>query len=247
LAFAFGDVTGMAVASQYSIADKNTIMTTITKEQIEAGQAVYSKLNLATYDLTVLGISNQFIWKCPSSHLLDFYNQHISGNHLDIGVGTGYFLDRCTFPTNTPRLALMDLNTNTLDVTSRRVARYHPVAYRRNILESIEFDAQGFDSVGLNYVLHCVPGTMRTKAVVFDNILPLLNPGGVIFGSTIITVGVERNFMARRLMDIYNNKYIFNNQNDSLEELKKIMEDNFSESSVKTIGCAALFWGRLGT
>ncbi len=222
-------------------------MTKIAEQQAEVGQAAYTKLTLAIYDLVVLGISNQFIWKCPSSHLLELYNQRISDNHLDIGVGTGFFLDRCTFPTNNPRLALMDLNPNSLEVTSRRVARYYPVAYRRNILKPIQLDGQGFDSVGLNYLLHCLPETMLTKAVVFENILPLLNPGGVVFGSTILTVGVKRNFLARRLMDVYNKKGIFTNENDSLEELKKIMFHNFSESSVKTIGCVALFWGRLGT
>ncbi|MBE9166824.1 class I SAM-dependent methyltransferase [Pleurocapsales cyanobacterium LEGE 06147] len=219
-------------------------MTQITK-QVEAGQAVYTKLTLAIYDLWVLGISNRFIWKCSSSHLLEHYNQHISGNHLDLGVGTGFFLDLCTFPTNNPRIVLMDLNPNSLEVTSRRLARYHPVSYRRNVLEPIQFDGQGFDSVGLNYLLHCLPGTILTKAVVFENILPLLNPNGVIFGSTLLTVGVERGFLAQRLMDFYNKKGIFNNKNDNLEDLKKILEKNFSESSVKTIGCVALFWGRL--
>ena len=103
-------------------------MTEISK-QVEAGQAVYTKLTLAIYDLWVLGISNRLIWKCPSFHLLELYNQHISGNHLDLGVGTGFFLDRCTFPTSNPRLFLMDLNPNSLEVTSRRVARYHPKTY----------------------------------------------------------------------------------------------------------------------
>ena len=220
-------------------------MTEITKQQVEAGQAVYTKLTLAIYDLWVLGISNRFIWKCPSSHLLELYNQHISGNHLDLGVGTGFFLDRCTFPTSNPRLFLMDLNPNSLEVTSRRVARYHPKTYRRNVLEPIQFNEEGFDSVGLNYLLHCLPGTMLTKAFVFEQVKLLLNPGGVVFGSTLLTRGVERGFLAQRLMDVYNKKGIFTNQDDNLEDLKKILKQNFSEISVKTIGCAALFWGRV--
>ena len=219
-------------------------MAEITKQQIDAGQAVYTKLNLAMYDLWVIGISNHFIWQCPSSYLLDFYNQHISGNHLDIGVGTGFFLDKCIFPIPNPRIVLMDLNPNSLEVTSRRVSRYNPVPYQVNILDPINLNLQGFDSVGLNYLLHCLPGTITTKSIVFKNLRPLLNPGGVIFGSTILNTGVKPSFIAQNFMNFYNRVQIFDNKNDSLEELKKIMSENFAEYSVKVMGCVALFWGR---
>jgi ubiquinone/menaquinone biosynthesis C-methylase UbiE len=220
-------------------------MAEITKQQIDAGQAVYTKLTLAMYDLWVIGISNHFIWQCPSSYLLDFYNQHISGNHLDIGVGTGFFLDKCIFPIPNPRIVLMDLNPDSLEVTSRRVSRYNPVPYKVNILDPINLNLQGFDSVGLNYLLHCLPGTITTKSVVFKNLFPLLNPGGVIFGSTILNTGVKPSFIAQNFMNFYNRVQIFDNKNDSLEELKKIMSENFAEYSVKVMGCVALFWGRV--
>jgi len=220
-------------------------MAEITKQQIDAGQAVYTKLNLAMYDLWVIGISNHFIWQCPSSYLLDFYNQHISGNHLDIGVGTGFFLDKCIFPIPNPRIVLMDLNPDSLEVTSRRVSRYNPVPYKVNILDPINLNLQGFDSVGLNYLLHCLPGTITTKSVVFKNLRPLLNPGGIIFGSTILNTGVKPSFIAQNFMNFYNRVQIFDSKNDSLEELKKIMSENFAEYSVKVMGCVALFWGRV--
>jgi len=38
----------------------------VSKEQIAAGQAVYTKRMLSAYDFLVLGISNSLIWKCPS-------------------------------------------------------------------------------------------------------------------------------------------------------------------------------------
>ena len=79
---------------------------TITAEQVEAGQAVYTKPLLASYDLLVLGLSNRMIWRCPTKHLLALYDRSVTSNHLDVGVGTGFFLDRCRFPTERPRLAL---------------------------------------------------------------------------------------------------------------------------------------------
>ena len=36
----------------------------VTAEQVEAGQAVYTKSTLRAYDFVVLVVSNQFIWKC---------------------------------------------------------------------------------------------------------------------------------------------------------------------------------------
>jgi hypothetical protein len=120
---------------------------------------------------------------------LEHYNRHVSANHLDVGVGTGYFLDHCRFPSHTPRIALMDLNRNSLDFASRRIARYKPETYIRNVLEPIAIDALRFDSIGVNYLLHCLPGTMESKSVAFDHLKALMNPGAVLFGS---------NFAARR-------------------------------------------------
>ena len=83
---------------------------TFTPEEIAAGQAIYTPKLLSIYDLLVLGLSNRFIWKCPTPRQLAHYDRHVSANHLDVGVGTGYFLDRCLFPVTAPRVALMDIN-----------------------------------------------------------------------------------------------------------------------------------------
>ena len=52
------------------------------------------------------------------SQIQALYQEHISLNHLEVGVGTGYFLQHCRFK-GTPRIALMDLNQNCLDMTAR--------------------------------------------------------------------------------------------------------------------------------
>src|SRR5262245_22523218 len=93
------------------------------KGSAEAGAAIYNKPLLAIYDLGVIGLSNTLAWRCPSHLILDFYNQHISANHLDVGVGTGYFLDKCRFPSSSPRIALLDLNPNSLEATAKRLRR----------------------------------------------------------------------------------------------------------------------------
>ena len=67
----------------------------IISKEVEAGQAIYTKPVLMIYDWWVLGFSNSFIWQHPTRHLVDLYQTYTTHNHLDIGVGTGYFLDKC--------------------------------------------------------------------------------------------------------------------------------------------------------
>src|SRR5687768_11833517 len=125
---------------------------TVTAEQVEAGQAIYTRSTLHAYDFVVLGVSNRFVWKCPSRRIEEHYNRHVTANHLDVGVGTGYFLDRCRFPSPTPRVALLDFNQSALEHAARRIARYKPETYRRNVLEPMLVDTAKFDSVGTNYL-----------------------------------------------------------------------------------------------
>jgi len=214
-----------------------------TYEQVEAGQAVYTKNTLSFYDFIVLNVSNSYVWKCPSSLLEAHYNANVSSNHLDVGVGTGYFLDHCHFPSDHPRVALMDLNQNSLEFTAKRLARYQPETYQQNVLEEISTPIRSFDSVSTNYLLHCVPGAIAYKAVLFDHLKSIMNPGARIFGSTILHTGVERNGLAKMLMAFYNKVGIFSNTQDSLEELTGALSQRFEKVTIQVVGCVALYSG----
>jgi len=218
---------------------------TPTWEQVEAGQAVYSKLTLAIYDWFVLGFSNRFIWRCQFEHILALYNRHVTANHLDVGVGTGYFLDRCRFPHDRPRLGLVDLNQNCLDVASRRLTRYRPTVYRTDALAPIVLDIPRVDSISVTYVLHCLPGTIKTKGALLRNLTPFLNRGGTLFGATLLTGGVDRSRAAQRLMAFYNSRGIFTNDHDDLLGLKNMLSEHLTAVHIDVVGCAALFSGRV--
>lgn len=206
-----------------------------------AGQAVYSTRALRSYDFVVLTVSNRWIWKCPTPRLLEHYNQHVSGNHLDVGVGTGYFVDRCRFPVEQPRVALMDLNANTLNYAGDRIAHYQPEKHQRNVLEPIEFDRRPFDSIAVNYLFHCLPGEMQAKSVAFGHLSRLGRPGTKIFGSTLVQGDVARSGAAKRLMAFYNRKGIFANDDDTLEGLRAALEQRFDDVETDVVGCAVLF------
>jgi hypothetical protein len=214
-------------------------------EEIAAGHAFYTKRSLAVYDLAILGYFSRVAWRCPARRVLDHYNTHVSGNHLDVGVGTGYFLDRSTYPSTPPRLALMDLNRVCLEVAAQRVARYRPEIYEANVLEPVTIDAEQFDSIGMNYLLHCVPGTIRAKAVVFENLKALANPGATVFGATLLHDGVRRNWMARQVMARNNRHGIFSNADDDLVGLEWALAQHLTDTEVSVVGCVGLFSGRV--
>lgn len=209
-----------------------------------AGQAIYSRTTLALYDLVVLALSNPLIWRCPTARILALYDSHASGDHLDVGVGTGWYLDHCRFPGAAPRIGLLDLNANSLAVTSRRIARYRPEQYLADVLRPLVIPASPFRSVALTYLLHCLPGDIAEKAVVLDNLAAMLAPDGVMFGATLLSAGVERSTAARALMRVYNRKGVFSNAGDSLEALRTELEQRFRSVQIEIVGCAALFVAR---
>jgi len=213
-------------------------------EAHKAGYAVYSKTSLALYDAVVLGISNRFIWRCPSRHMIDLYDRHLAADHLDIGVGTGYFLDKASFPSSAPKVTLFDPNRECLDKAAARVGRYGPKAIQADALVPWPRELGTFGSVGLNYLLHCLPGTMREKAVLFDHLKPHLEREAVVFGATILQGGAPRSAAARKLMRIYNKKGVFSNKEDTEEALEAELSRRFSLVDIKMVGCVALFTAR---
>jgi hypothetical protein len=210
-----------------------------------AGQAIYSPKTLALYDLVVLGVSNPLVWRCPTRRILALYNRHVTDEHLDVGVGTGWYLDHCQFPAGAPpRVGLMDLNPHSLAAAARRIARYRPQQYQADVLQPVQVDAAPFRSIALTYLLHCLPGPIEAKAAAFDHMAPLLRPDGVVFGATLLSGGVERSGAARALMRFYNRKGMFSNEADSVSGLRAALEQRFRDVELEVVGCGALFAAR---
>lgn len=140
-------------------------MQNVQDNNTQAGAAIYSPLLLKMYDALVLGLSNRYAWQCSTDAvLLPFFQQHLSANHLDIGVGSGYFLAHSTFAPQ-QKLTLLDLNRNSLQAASAHIAHVQPVLIQEDILNSSgALGQQKFDSISLFYLLHCLPGDMEQKA-----------------------------------------------------------------------------------
>ncbi|MCJ8348998.1 class I SAM-dependent methyltransferase [Moritella sp.] len=209
-------------------------------KNVITGQAVYSKKVLSIYDIWVLGFSNNYLWKCPTNIIGKKFATLVSNNHLDVGVGTGYYLKKY-LPSTVRRVALVDLNNNSLESTSKAIKHLNPEVYCRNILEPLALNCDKFDSVSINYLLHCLPGNLSEKSIAFSHLREVINEGGVLFGSTILGKNISRNTLAKKLMAFYNKKGIFNNINDDLVSLDIALKEHFSDVKIEIIGCVAIF------
>ena len=205
-----------------------------------AGQAVYSPVTLTLYDIWVLGVTNQWIWQCSTPKIGKMFTQHTGERHADIGVGTGYLLKHY-LPSTNKHLSLIDLNPSSLAYAAKQARKFSPMCYQRDIYQPIDLPEEPFDSISINYLLHCLPGSMKDKTRVFENISGIIREGGTLFGSTVLGRGIKKNIAAKRLMALYNSKGIFSNSQDNLEDLKVGLEQHFQQVTIEVKGCVALF------
>ena len=210
---------------------------------IAAAHAIYTPFMLSFYDRLVHGLSNRFAWRCPTGRIIRLYRDNLSSRHLEAGVGTGFFIDRAN-PAGFEELTLLDINRHCLARSTKRLARYHPLLCETNLLAPIASELEPADSIGLTYVLHCLPGRMAEKLKAIDHLRPVMNKCTVLFGATILGRFIEPNAAARSLLRLYNAKGVFNNLDDDLAGLGDGLKARFGKVEIETIGCVALFRAR---
>lgn len=205
-----------------------------------AGAAVYSPFILALYDAWVLGISNRYAWRCPTKEvLLPFFRANAGLRHLDIGVGTGYYLANAQLPADT-EITLLDLNPSSLEAARRRIDRPGTRTLQHDVMTPIPGD-ELFDSISLFYLLHCLPGPLDAKAAIFGTLKHNLQPGGVLFGATILGDEAGHNGFGRKLMAVYNKKGIFGNRGDTQLGFEAHLRQHFRDVTLKREGKVLLF------
>ena len=88
---------------------------------------------------------------------------------------------------------------------------------------------------------------MVEKAVIFQNLTPLIRPGGILFGSTLLGGGIQRGWASRELMTYYNHRRIFSNREDHLDQLDAALSEHFESHVLEAVGSAALFAARVAS
>jgi SAM-dependent methyltransferase len=206
------------------------------------GQRDYKGLLLRLYDPLVLGPIARFVWRCPSSGLLEPYRRHIRDNHLDVGPGTGYFLEHSGLAPGS-RLTILDPNRNVLRHVSRRLRSFDLTAVEADVLKPLPVTGP-YASAALNLVIHCLPGPLERKARAVANVAAVLAPTGVLFGASVLGRSGRHNRVARGFLAAFNRQGGFDNLDDTEEGLRGILAASFEEVELETIGSAVLFVAR---
>lgn len=203
------------------------------------GQADYGPMLLRLYDPLVLGPILPHVWHVPTGRILAQYRAHARDRHLDVGPGTGFFVDRSGLPDGS-RVTLLDPNPNVLAHASRRLRRLGVTAVRADVLKPLHVGGP-FASAALSAVLHCLPGPFARKADAIANVASVLEPGGVLFGSTVLGRRAAHGWLARRFLGSFNRRGTFDNLDDTAEDLRAALGASFERVDVQVIRSMALF------
>jgi ubiquinone/menaquinone biosynthesis C-methylase UbiE len=214
----------------------------MTSNSTKAGAAPYTKAFLSIYDVWVIHLSNDYGWQCNRRNFLELYNKHVGHRHLEVGPGSGWILANASLP-GTIDLTLTDLNRNSLDHTAARLDT-PTTLIEHDVLHPFDNSIEKFDSISINYVLHCLPGNWTTKAAALSNLAAKLQPNGTLFGSTVIGVGQKYTLLGKALMSAYNAIGAFGNRHDDLPGLRSELESRFDDVEVTMVGNVALFVAR---
>lgn len=216
-------------------------------DEVVAGQATYTPFFLNIYDLFVIRFSNRFFWRCPPQKTIELYQRNVASEHLDIGVGTGFYLQTCDKLRNAKAVGIMDLNNNSLEKTKgalEKIGVSSVAVYHANALEGFPFQDAKYSSIGINYLLHCVPGSFDEKlGNIFKNLKTSISPGRSIkvFGSTILIDEDKHTALSKLVMRFYHKKGIFHNQRDTLTSLIEVCNQYSKNVLINVVGAVAFF------
>ncbi|MFC9999636.1 class I SAM-dependent methyltransferase [Nocardia sp. NPDC127526] len=216
------------------------------KDAAQTAAKPYTPAFLAIYDLWVIKLSDRYAWRCPAEVMLEPYNKLLGARHLEVGPGSGWFLVNAALASDA-EITLLDLNPTPMGHTRRRLhgkaRQVHTVT--ASVLEPLpeETSTGGFDSVGINFVMHCLPGDFTEKGVAFTHLAKVLADDGVLFGSTILNQRPATLF-GRALTAAYTRVGAFNNAGDDHAGLRSALEPAFEEVELTDIGDVTLFTAR---
>lgn len=206
------------------------------------GQSDYSRALLRLYDPLVLGPIARFVWRFPTEKHVRLYREHIRPNHLDVGPGTGYFLEHAGLPGGS-KVTILDPNPNVLRHVTGRLRHLDVTAVQADVLKPLPTPGP-FQSAALSLVLHCLPGPMERKALAVANIARVMAPGGVLFGASVLGTSARHTRLGRAFLWAFNKRGAFGNLDDTEAGIREILERSFRDVTIETVAGTAVFVAR---
>jgi len=127
-----------------------------------------------------------------------------------------------------------------LRYASQRLKALHPAIVQADICAPLAL-SERFDSIGLNYVLHCLPGRMSSRAQAIRNLATRLAPGGVLFGASVLGTPELHTWLSLAALHQNNRLGIFDNLADTRESVLDVLVQSFRAVNLEMVGAVALF------
>ncbi|CAK40781.1 hypothetical protein AnigIFM60653_007635 [Aspergillus niger] len=217
----------------------------------EPQEQIYTPWRLFIYDIWVLGIVSTLAWGCRiSTYLIPLFRSNVGKKHLDIGAGTGYYLNQARIPSTT-QLTIVDNETHALNVALARCK--HPSTQTHGIVTDIlqpspfpetylTNNDKKFDSVSMYYLLHCLPVPVASKCKIFTHLKKYMTEDGVVHGANVLGKGVRKdNWFARIIRRGCLNHGVFHNEEDNAYEFERALRENFWEVETWVVGSVFVF------
>ena len=229
------------------------LLASFSSRKTPSNAALYSRLSLRFYDLLVWGVNSPLLWGLDKSIVRRVYEENTGSRHLEIGCGTGLFIaDVVGVGVPGPGVVtFLDVNRNSLESARDRLWNDRGVKATTvlgDVLDSRtnpwEGGCEKFDSVGANFLIHCLPGgCIGDKVGLFENVAGWLAPGGVFFGSTILydEETLRGDGRARRVFEKFNGSGVFHNRGDLYGDLEEALRDHFGDVWIERVGMCAVF------
>ncbi|KAI1824652.1 methyltransferase [Xylaria intraflava] len=217
----------------------------------DSSYRIYTPLFLKLYQLYIIKYSLPVLWKCdPETFLVPLFTENFTTNHLDCGVGNGYFpqsaLSRIDKSCDEYSLTLLDVQEASLRSARARIESSAPKVklrcVRADMRESTPAALAGsqFSSISMFNLLHCVPGG-NDKWRIISTYKDLLQDDGVLVGCTLLGPRHASNWFTWLNLKYLNAIGAINNSEDSEIELIRTLHENFSEVEARIVGMVFLF------
>ncbi len=127
-----------------------------------------------------------------------------------------------------------------------RLTRLNPSLLHADVTRPLNLNRR-FDSIAINYVLHCLPGPMSGRSGAIHSLAHLLDPGGVLFGATVLGTPELHTRLSLAALRENNRRGIFDNLSDTEDALRELLSGSFGAVDIQVVGSVAVFTARMPT
>lgn len=141
---------------------------------------------------------------------------------------------------STTEVSVLDLNPNCLEDAKQALKRPDMPTFLADVLQPLPL-TEKYDSISTFYLIHCLPGPLEKKMVLFTNLKKHLTEDGTVYGTTILGMGVSFNWFGRIIMHFLNKNRIFDNRGDGEVEFREALKRDYKMVKTELVGNILLF------